>query len=256
MSLPFLSLLFVISTASAVASPLRVCADPDNLPFSNHAAQGFDNRIAQLIARDLHREAVFVWARAGQGFVREVFNKNACDMMMGVPTQFDRVLTSTPYYRSTYVTVAPAKAHLKITGFVDSRLNGKRIGLQRLQEDYSPASLPLIRTGRRNQIVGFSSFGEAEGEVVRAAADGRVDVSYVWGPVAAYFIHHDHLPLTMTPVSDSQVPLAYSISVGLHKRDTRLKASVGDAIRRLAPQIRRILAETEVPTLPQSGGGS
>ncbi|MEK6397083.1 MAG: hypothetical protein V4734_03265, partial [Terriglobus sp.] len=82
------------------AKPLRICADPDNLPFSNRNERGFDNRIAILIAHDLRREPVFVWARTGQGFVREVFNKNACDLLMGVPSQVDRVWTSVPYYRS------------------------------------------------------------------------------------------------------------------------------------------------------------
>src|SRR5947209_19514830 len=90
----------ILATASfaSAASALKVCADPDNLPFSNRQAQGFDNRIAELLARDLGRKVEFVWQRAGRGFVRENLNKGICDVLVGVPVQFRPVLTTSPYY--------------------------------------------------------------------------------------------------------------------------------------------------------------
>ena len=90
------ALVVVMAAASAAAAPLRICADPDNLPFSNRAGQGFDNRIATVVARAAGRKAVFVWARSRRGFLREQFSKGACDVLMGVPEGMKRVLTIQP----------------------------------------------------------------------------------------------------------------------------------------------------------------
>ena len=104
-------MLVVRRHSAAEAAPLRICADPDNLPFSNRAGQGFDNRIAALVARAAGVEAVFVWARSRRGFLREQFNKGACDVLMGVPEGMRGVLTTRPYYRSTlYVCHREARA--------------------------------------------------------------------------------------------------------------------------------------------------
>src|SRR3954464_2795734 len=98
-----LSFTFALAAAIAAAAPLRICADPDNLPFSNRTARGFDNRIATLVAHNMHREPVFVWVRNGRGFLREQFNTDICDVLMGAPQGMRGVLTTIPYYRSAYV---------------------------------------------------------------------------------------------------------------------------------------------------------
>ncbi len=143
----FLRLCVLLALASGsvacASAPLRICADPDNLPFSNRAGQGFDNQIAVMLAQSLGRKPVFVWARSRRGFLREQFNRNACDLLMGVPAGMRSVATTHPYYRSTYVFVTPAREHLQIASFDDQRLDGRRIGLQILEEDMSPPSLPL-----------------------------------------------------------------------------------------------------------------
>ncbi len=140
------AVLFAFAAAGlAGAMPLRVCADPDNLPFSDRAAQGFDNRIAVLVARASGRELEFVWARSRRGFLREEFNEGTCDVLMGVPVGMRGVAATRPYYRSTYFFVTRKREHLQIASFNDPHLNGRRIGLQMLEEDMSPPSLPLIR---------------------------------------------------------------------------------------------------------------
>src|SRR5436305_12072873 len=115
----FLKVVLLVCTVAPISSaaPLRVCADPDNLPFSDRAGTGFENRIAVMIAKDLKRTPKFVWARSRRGFLREEFNQGACDMLMGVPQGMRGVATSVPYYRSSYVFVTPKKAHLQITRF-------------------------------------------------------------------------------------------------------------------------------------------
>ena len=258
MSLRFLKLLAALSLALASLSagavaPLRICADPDNLPFSNRAGSGFDDRIISLVAHDIHREPVFVWARSRRGFLREQFNRNACDVLLGVPTGVRGVAVTDPYYTSSYAFVTPAWQDLQIASFTDDRLKDKRIGLQILEEDLSPPSLPLIRSGHAAQIVGFESFGKREGDVVRAVADGRVGVAIVWGPVAGYFARRSPVRLAVTPVSRaysfSGVPFTYSLGFGLHKQARVLLQQMNDSIRRLQPKINQILAAFAIPTV-------
>lgn len=236
---------------AAQALPLRICADPDNLPFSNRAGQGLDNRVAAMVARAMGREPQFIWARSRRGFLREQFNKGACDVLTGVPQGMRGVATSIPYYRSTYVFVTPAQAHLRITRFDDPRLNTGRIGLQVLEEDYAPPSLPLIRNGHAGQLVGFDSFGARSQAIVKAVADGRVAVAVVWGPVAGYFARRDHLRVTLSAVSPavdpSGVPFAYAMTLGVHRHDAPLLAEINRALTRLRPQIYALLTRYNVP---------
>ena len=250
-----LSLLLVCAaTLPACAAPLRFCADPDNLPFSNRAGQGLDNRIAILVANTLHRSPVFVWARNGRGFLRERFNRNACDVLMGVPQQMRGVLTTHAYYRSAYVFVTRQREHLQIASFDDPHLNGRKIGLQALDDNLSPPSLALIRTGHAMQLVGMNSFGEHGGDIMRAVAAGRLGTAVVWGPLAGYFTAKDHLPLKLTPVSPlvdiSGVPFAFSISFAVHKQDMKLRDELNIALAQTKPRIRKILARYNTPTLP------
>ena len=252
------SCLVLASAAFTSAAPLRFCMDPDNLPFSNRAGHGFDNQIAVLVANSIHRQPVFVWARNGRGFLREQFNKGACDVLMGAPQKLQGVLTTVPYYRSSYVFVTRKQEGFQIASFDDPHLNGRKIGLQALEENLSPPSLALIRTGHASQLVGFNAFGAQGGEIVRAVADGRVGTAVVWGPLAGYFIRQDHLPLTITPVSPavdaSGVPFTFSISMAVHKQDVQLRNQLDSALTALHPSIDRLLTRYGVPVLPPEEG--
>jgi mxaJ protein len=243
----------IVSAVAAAAPPLRICADPDNLPFSNRAEQGFDNRIAILIAHTLGRTPQFIWARSRRGFLREEFERGACDVLMGAPVGMHGVASTDPYYRSTYVFVTPKREHVQIASFDDPHLKERRIGLQVLEENYAPPSLPLIREGHAAQLVGFNSFGTRNAEIVRAVADGRVGTAVVWGPIAGYFTRSQHLPLTLTPVSPSVdvsgVPFSYSLGIALHKQDAALRLALNAALRKSQTRIQGILAEYNVPTL-------
>ena len=257
MSLRFPSLLAVLLACAAMAraqAPLRICADPDNLPFSNRAGQGLDQRVAVLIAHDLHRTPVFVWTRSRRGFVREQFNRDACDVLPGVPVGLRGVAVTEPYYTSSYVFVTRASDRLQISSFTDPQLQDRRIGLQILEEDFAPPSVPLIRAGHAPQLIGFNGFGSAEGDVVRAVARGKVGVACVWGPVAGFYAAHSPTPLTLSAVQPrrdvSGIPFTYAIGLGVHKRDAALLAQINASIPRLQPQIQRLLASYHVPLVP------
>jgi mxaJ protein len=243
---------------SVSGAPLRICADPDNPPFSNRAGQGFDNRIGVLLADELHRKAVFIWTRSRRGFMREQFNKGACDVLMGVPAGTKGVATSHAYYRSTYVFVTRKGEHLEIASFSDSRLDHGRIGLQILEEDLSPPSIPLIRGGHAGQLIGFESFGSRSGDIVHAVSAGRIGTAVVWGPVAGYFTAVMHLPLLLTSVTpavdSSGIPFTFALTVGVHKQELALRDAIDQSLVRLQPQIDKLLAEYHVPVLALAEG--
>jgi mxaJ protein len=192
--------------------------------------------------------------------LREQFNKNACDVLMGVPQHMKAVATTAPYYRSSYVFVTRRLEHLQIDSFTDPRLDGRRIGLQILEENLSPPSIPLIRAGHAAQLVGFDSFGADAGNVVRAVAAHRVGAAVVWGPLAGYFVAAERLPLTLTTVmpavDPSGIPFQYSISMGVHKGDLALRDALNASIARLQPEIAKVLKRAHVPTISMSGGAS
>jgi mxaJ protein len=257
MFLRYLKLLIVLAPVipalmTKAETPLHICADPDNLPFSDRNGRGFDQRVALIIAHDLHRPPVFVWARSRRGFLREQFNKGACDVLLGVPRTMHSISTTIPYYTSSYVFVSLAARHLQLTSFTDQALTGQRIGLQILEEDLSPPSLPLIREGHAGQLIGFESFGNQEGDVIQAVADGKVGLAVVWGPVAGYFAQRSTVPLAISPVaSDYQfagIPFTYAISFGVHKWDKALLSQLNASIVRMRPRIEQTLAAYHVPT--------
>src|SRR5438477_2893958 len=131
-------LLFSAFAATGQTRQLRVCADPNNLPFSNIKQEGFENRIAELVAKDLGARLSYVWQRMGRGFVREYLNKSQCDLLIGIPTNYRPVLTTTPYYRSSYVFVTRRDGRMKPASLNDPSLRQMKIGVQVLEEEYTP----------------------------------------------------------------------------------------------------------------------
>lgn len=254
-----------ISSRAATAtpspkSPLLICADPDNMPYSNRALQGFDNRIAIEVARALDRRPVFIWSRARRGFIRREFNSGKCDILAGIPVGMRAVLTTNPYYRSTYVFVTRSSDHLHLASFDDPNLNGKRIGLQVMEEDLSPPSLPLIRSGHAAQFVGFPSFGDAAGDIVRSVAAKRIGLAVVWGPLAGYFARQQPGVISLTPVhpavDSSGIPFVFDIALGVRRRDTALRDQLNAALASKSAAIQRILTRYGVPLLHDNAGAS
>lgn len=253
-------LLMLCITAAVVGhaqGTIRVCADPDNLPFSNQQKAGFDNRIAELLIHKMGKQPMFVWTRARRGFLRERFNHGDCDILMGVPQGLKRVRQTLPYYRSSYVFVTRKQDNLRLTGFSDPAIGSRRIGLQILEEDFSPPSLPLIRYGHTAQLVGFESFGDRAGDIVRAVANKKVGMAVVWGPTAGYYANRDHSSLLLTevqPAVDAGIPFHYSMTVAVHAKDTALAESLNRVIRNERQQIHRILAAYHVPEIEEKDG--
>jgi mxaJ protein len=242
------------STVSAQSSVLRVCADPNNLPFSNTKRQGFENRIAELVAKSLGKRVEYKWIRfGGRGFVRNVLNEKECDLLPSVPVGFKPVLTTIPYYRSGFVLVTRADRKLAISSFDDPALKSLKVGVQIVEEEYAPPALALGKRGMVANIVGYEAIGTDASNIINAVAQGKVDASFVWGPLAGYYARRRgrQLRLSKMPESDGPyLPLAFSIAMGVRKGDSGLRDQIDDALQAHATKIRKILEQYSVPLLP------
>lgn len=246
-----LSLTFAVGL-NGQTRELRVCADPNNMPFSSRDQTGFENRIAELVARDLNAHLTFIWQRMGRGFVRDYLDRDRCDLLIGVPTNFRPVLTTSPYYRSTYVFVSRQNAP---EPSLDSpALHGSKIGVQVLDEQYAPPGEALARRGLQSAIVGFDTTADGAGSIVRAVADQKIDMAIVWGPAAGYFAKRIGHNLRVTPVEPEVdppgLPFTFAISMGVRKGDVALRDRVEQVLQKRQADIRAILGDFGVPQLP------
>lgn len=244
----------VLLASFTPARTLRVCADPDNLPFSNRAGEGFENHIAKLLAKDLGADLSYEWQRMGRGFVREVLDKSKCDLLIGIPSGFPGVLTTSPYYRSGYVFVTRRDAAWQPSSLDDERLRKGRIAVQALDEEYSPPAVALARRGLQSAIVGFYTVGSGVVPMLQAVADRRIPVAIVWGPLAGFASQNFQGLLLLTPVTpelDSlRLPLTFEIAMGVRKAEVAFRDEVQRFLNHRTGEIDRLLAEYHIPRLP------
>ena len=245
-------------TGAAPAASLRVCADPNNLPFSNERRQGFENRIAELVGRDLHRPVAYTWAPEWRGFVRKTLGAGRCDVVLGIPASSDRVLATRPYYTSTYVFLSRRDRGLDIRSLDDPRLRRLRIGIHFVGDDYAnpPPAHALARRHIVDNVVGYSLYGNyarpnPPSDLVRAVARREVDLAIIWGPFAGYFAPRTGVPMRLEPVTPALDPpglrFTFAIAAGVRPADTALRTAIDGALARRQADIARVLRRYGVP---------
>ena len=237
---------------------LKVCGDPNNLPFSNEKLQGIENKIAEVIAKDLGMTVVYTWWPHQRGLVKRVLNTGKCDVMLGIPKGYDPVAWTKPYYRTGYVIAYRKDRGLKIRSLDDPALKKLKIGV----EVNTPPHEALGQRGIAENVVGyqlmFDSNFHAEdypGKLVEDLLAGTVDVALVWGPIAGYFAKKKAAPLELVALDDPPgggTRFAFDISMGVRKRDQELKGKLEDALARRHDEIKHILDDFGVPLLPAS----
>ena len=258
-----------IATAAAQpitrpAGVLRVCADPNNLPFSNQRLEGFENKIAELLAQDLGERVEYTWWAQRRGFFRNTLKAGTCDVVIGVPAGFEMALTTKPYYRSTYVFLSRKDRHVEVKSFDDPVLKKLRIGVQIIGDDQSnaPPAHALTRRNIVDNVKGFTLYGDYSQQnpparIVDAVAKGDIDLAIVWGPLAGYFAKQSRVPLEMVPVSPQIdqpfLPFVFDISMGVRRGDQELRDQLDQFLEKRRPEIDRILEEYRVP---KAEGGS
>jgi quinoprotein dehydrogenase-associated probable ABC transporter substrate-binding protein len=249
---------FFADPAGAAGRELRVCADPNNLPFSNQKREGFENKLAELVAEELDAELSYTWWAQRRGFVRNTLNAGACDVVMGVPAGYELVETTDAYYRSAYVYVYRADRGLDLHSMTDPRLHELRIGVHLIGDDGAnpPPAHALGAQGIVDNVVGYMIYGDYRepnppARVIDAVAAGDLDVAAVWGPFGGYFAKQAPVPLAAVPITDTAAfaPLRFefAVAMGVRKDDRVLLDELNGIIERRGEDIHALLDEYGVP---------
>jgi quinoprotein dehydrogenase-associated probable ABC transporter substrate-binding protein len=239
-------------------APLRVCADPNNLPFSNRRGEGFENELAQFLAHEMKRQVDYTWWPQRRGFVRNTLKQGRCDLVIGVPAGFELTATTRPYYRSSYALVSRRGSGLDIRSFDDPRLRSLRIGIHAFGDDYSnvPPAHALALRGLARSLRGYSLFGDySEANppraLIDAVANGEIDVAIAWGPLAGYFARRSAQPLDVYPLQESHdgpaIRMQFGIAMGTRREDAALRDEVQRVLDARADEIRSVLVRYGVP---------
>jgi len=248
---------------------LRVCADPNNLPFSNQKLEGFENKIAELVAREMNIRVEYTWWAQRRGFIRNTLRAGICDVVMGVPSSFELALTTAPYYRSTYAFVYRKNRGLKVRSFDDPVLRELKVGVQMIGDDSANSPPAHALSNRRiiENVRGYNVYGDyarpnPPSGIVEAVAKGEIDVAVAWGPLVGYFAKKQRVPLEVVPVSPEIdrpfLPFVFDISVGVRRGDNAFKDQLEEILGRKRGEIESILDEYGVPRVgaaPQRQAG-
>jgi mxaJ protein len=239
---------------------LRICADPNNLPFSNVQREGFENQIAELLAGELGVSVEYTWWPQRRGFIRNTLSARACDVVVGVPSTLERVLTTRPYYRSSYVFVYRRDSPLQLTSLDDPVLRRLKIGVELIGDDgaNSPPAHVLAARGMIDNVRGFMVYGDYRlpnppARIIEAVASGEIDVALAWGPMAGYFAARSLLPLRLIPLEQldhGSPPFAFDISMAVRREDVHLRDELETILARRHDAIAAILASYHVPLRP------
>jgi quinoprotein dehydrogenase-associated probable ABC transporter substrate-binding protein len=237
---------------------LRICADPNNLPFSNQSEDGFENTLAQRAGAALGKNVSYTWAAQHRGFIRTTLKAGDCDVLMGVPKQLDMVETTRPYYRSVYVFVSRADRHLDITSIRDPRLRSLRIGVQLVGDNgfNTPPAHAIAAQGMTANVTGYTLYGDygtanPPSRIITAVANGEIDIAAAWGPLAGFFARQSEVAMTLTPIENTGdfAPLTFEfdIAMGVRKGDHVLRDRLDAFIARDQSMVTAILQSYGVP---------
>jgi len=236
----------------AANAAFRVCADPNNLPYSNDKLEGFENKIASLFAKDLGATPTYTWWPDRRGFIRNTLRASQCDVVIGVPNGYDQVRWTTPYYRSSYAFVFVKGGKFEVRSWDDESLRRARIGVIAA----TPPADALIKKDLMGNVAAYrltiDYTTEYPGKIVDDVAAGKIDLAIVWGPVAGYFAKKAAVPLEVVavpPLEGVPVPFTYEISMGVRKRDNARQEQLEALLRKHEAQIVNILREYGVPLL-------
>ncbi len=236
-------------------SELRVCADPNNLPFSNEQGAGFENEIAQLLGRDLSLPVKYFWFPQIIGFVRNGLQAGRCDLVMGTVAGDELMQTTTPYYYTSYMLVFRADKPLS-ADLDDPALKSLHIGII----SGTPPSDLLVRhslmvNARPYALTVDTRYESPAHQMLTDIVDGAIDAGMLWGPFAGYYIKHDKLPLAMVQLQEEPgMPrLAYHIAMGVRNNEPDWRRRINGAIAKNRDEIAAILRNYGVPLLDEQG---
>jgi quinoprotein dehydrogenase-associated probable ABC transporter substrate-binding protein len=234
----------------------RVCADPRDLPFSNKEGQGFENKIAELLAQKLGKSVAYAYYPNSTGFIRNTLNAHRCDVVMDMPQGDDFVQVTNPYYRASYALVMKKGGDLEsVATLEDVRLKGKRIGIVAGTPPATNLAVNgLLANVKSYPLVVDTRFDTPTADMIKDLDDGVIDVGILWGPIAGNFAKNDKTPLQVTPlVNETTGPkMVYRMGLGVRHSDQEWKRALNRLIAENQVEIDKILDGYGVPLLDDS----
>jgi quinoprotein dehydrogenase-associated probable ABC transporter substrate-binding protein len=234
---------------------LRVCADPNNLPFSNEKGEGFENKLAELLAAKLAKKLAYVWYPQATGFVRNTLGAHRCDLIPGFPQGDELVQSTNPYYRTAYaLVIKPGTGLDDVDTLTDPRLKEKRIGIV---AGTPPATYlavnGLMHKAKPYPLVIDTRVDSSAQAMMRDLASGEIDVGVLWGPMAGYYAKQASPPLRVVPLlKEAGGPqLAFRIAMGVRAADQNWKRQLNRLIAENQADINRLLLGFGVPLLDE-----
>jgi quinoprotein dehydrogenase-associated probable ABC transporter substrate-binding protein len=234
---------------------LRVCADPNNLPFSNERGEGFENKIAEMLAAKLAKKLAYAWYPQATGFVRNTLGAHRCDLIPGFPQGDELVQTTNPYYRTAYaLVVKPAAGLDDLDRLGDPRVKEKRIGIV---AGTPPATYlavnGLMRNAKPYPLVVDTRVDSSGQAMMRDLASGEIDIGILWGPMAGYYAARANPPMRVVLLlNETGGPqLAFRIAMGVRATDQNWKRQLNRLIAENQAEINRLLIGFGVPLLDE-----
>jgi quinoprotein dehydrogenase-associated probable ABC transporter substrate-binding protein len=235
---------------------LRVCADPNSLPFSDEKGEGFENKLAELLAGKLGKGLAYAWYPQAPGFVRNTLAALKCDAIMGYPQGNDLVQSTNPYYRTAYTLVFKPGIGLDgIDTLADPRLKSKRIGvIAGTPPSTYMATSGLLSHAKSYPLVIDTRTDNSAKAMLNDLASGEIDAGVLWGPLAGYYARQSSPPLTVVPLTKETrgPPMVYRITMGVRVSDQEWKRLLNRTIRENQADINHILLDFGVPLLDES----
>jgi quinoprotein dehydrogenase-associated probable ABC transporter substrate-binding protein len=245
-------------TADLVShNALRVCADPANSPLSNEDGSGFENKIAELLARELGLPLEYTWYPDSTGYVRNTLGANRCDVIIGYAQLDELVQNTNHYYTSRYVLIAPKDGPLAgVSKLSDPALQPRRIGVIA----GGPAATHMARYGLMGEAKPYPLFVDRRyqdpaGDMLADLEAGEIDAAILWGPIGGPLVKSEHPDLVATPIADEPLPprMFYRITMGVRRGEMDWSRKLNSLIRRNQDEINAILANAGVPLMNDMG---
>ena len=236
---------------------LRVCADPSNMPFTDKNGQGFENKLAELVAAKLGRKSVsYTWFPMVMGFVRNTLRANRCDIIMGYAQGDELVQNTNAYYRSTYVLVYPKGGDLDgVDTIEDPKLADKKIGVVGgTPPSANMAAAKLMRNAKIYPLTVDTRIAPSMAELmIKDMQSGLIDAAVLWGPMAGYYVKEAKADLAIVPLVKEKVGsrMSYRITMGVRPSDQEWKRTLNKFIRENQDEINKLLLEYNVPLLDE-----
>jgi len=262
------ALLLSAGYAEAGGKAFKVCADPNNPPFSVKDGSGYENKIAELFASELGQTLEYTWFPQRLGFIRNTLKSKLpdseeykCDVVMGVPTGFEMAATTNPYYRSTYVLVYKKSGPLqgvKVLADVDKLAPETKAKLRIAMFDGAPGTTWLLNHGLIGQGIPYQSMtGDVTQNTAQILArdfsEDKIDMVLIWGPMAGYLAKTSPDTFELIPMkSEPGLKFEFPMSMGVRRQDKERKQILDNLIAKNGEKIQAILESYKVPLVEAS----